>query len=94
MPVVKLLKEQYGVISANVNKARGTGRMTPLAYRGVGEQTEKEILTVVVAEEQSDELFEFIYFNAKIDRPHGGLMYMSALKQATPFSLPDLPKED
>lgn len=95
LAVIKSLKEEKEVITANVNTARGVGKLTPLAYRGVGEQTEKEILTVTVASEDADEIFGFIYDKAEIDRPHGGLIYMSSLDSVSPYSLPeDLPEEE
>ncbi len=93
--VIKSLKEEKGVITANVNTARGVGKLTPLAYRGVGEQSEKEILTVAVASEIADEVFEYIYDEVRIDRPHGGLIYMSSLDSVSAYSLPeDLPEEE
>lgn len=95
LDVVKLLKEEKGIVTANVNTARGVGKLTPLAYRGVGEQTEKEVLTVAVPGEDADEIFGFIYDEARIGRPHGGLMYMSNLDQISVYSLPkDLPEEE
>jgi len=93
--VVKTLKETKGIVTANVNTARGVGKLTPLAYRGVGEQSEKEILTVSVTNEDADEIFGFIYDEAGIGRPHGGLIYMSNLDYASDYLLPeDLPEED
>ncbi len=86
------LKSGYGIITANMNFARGVGRLTPLAYGGINEQTEKEILTVVVPEAQADEIFSFIYHEAQINRPQGGLMYMQSLQQSIPFSLPEIPE--
>lgn len=94
MGVVRDLKTEKGIITANVDSARGMGKLTPLAYRGVGEQTEKEILNVVVRADLSDELFEYIYHVANINRPHGGLIYLCKLQQATAYSLPDLPDEE
>ena len=91
-PAAVALKAK-GIISANITSARGIGKITPLKYRGVGGQTEKEVLDVLVDAERAEEIFEFIYFEAQIDRPHGGLMYMGALHQATSFVLPDLPEE-
>ncbi len=87
--VIKSLKDEKGIITANVNTARGLGKLTPLAYRGVGEQTEKEILTVTVASEIADEIFGYIYDKASIDRPHGGLVYMSSLDSISLYSLPE-----
>ncbi len=90
---VKALKLQKDIIRTNINNARGVGKLTPLAYRGAGDQAEKEVLNVVVNAEQADTVFEFIYHHADINRPHGGLMYMSELLEATPFTLPELPEE-
>ena len=93
--VIKSLKEEKGVITANVNTARGVGKLTPLAYRGVGEQAEKEVLTVTVASEDADDVFGYIYDEAGIGKPHGGLIYMSSLDHASVYSLPeDLPEEE
>lgn len=92
--VLRFLKEDFGIVTANVYFARGSGRMTPLAYRGAGEQTEKEIVTVVVASEQAESIFSEIFFRAEINRPHGGMMFQSALTTATPYEIPEgLPEE-
>ena len=94
LDVIKSLKEEKGITTANMNTARGAGKLTPLAYRGVGEQSEKEILTVTVDSETADEIFEYIYDEGKIDRPHGGLIYMSSLDRVSPYLLPEnLPGE-
>jgi len=91
--VLEALKEQWDIVTANINTARGIGKITPLKYRGAGDQAEKEILTVIVPAEHADDVFDFIYFEADINRPHGGLMYMLVPQYATPFTLPDLPAE-
>ncbi len=87
------LKEKKNIIRAYVNSARGMGKITPLAYRGVGGQAEKEVLSVIVDESQADDIFYFIYEEVKIDGPHGGIIYMRKLDLSTLFTLPDLPKE-
>ena len=93
MDILKKLREEKGIISANANTARGMGKLTPRAYRGFGEQTEKQILNVIVDADRADEIFEYIYHEANIDRPHGGIIFMARLQQRTPFVLPDLPEE-
>lgn len=94
MPLLKQLKQEYGLISANFNHARGSGRLSPLTQRGVGEQTEKEILTVVVDKKQAEEIFDFIFFTAEINRPHGGMIFQNALALATHYQIPEeLPEE-
>ena len=92
--VIEQLKSEHGIYTANKNNARGVGKITPLAYRGIGAQSEKEILTVEVPENVADKIFEFIYETANINRPHGGLIYMSKLNRATVFKLPEIPVED
>lgn len=92
--VVSMLRQEKGITTANFNYARGVGKLTPMKYRGVGEQSEKEMLSVVVAEEQSDEIFEYIYNIAEINRPHGGLMYMHALSLSSEYVLPEIAEEE
>ena len=93
LSVEKNLKNDFGIVSSNVNNARGVGKITPLAYRGIAGQSEKEVLSIVVAEEQADEIFDYIYHSANINRPHGGIMYMHALQSSTEYRLPDVPEE-
>ena len=94
LDVVDKLKHEKLLTTANFNYARGMGKLTPAKYRGVGEQSEKEVLTVVVEESQADEIFEYIYNLADINRPHGGLIYMQKLMQSTDFILPETVAEE
>jgi hypothetical protein len=91
--VLKKLKQERGIIEANSHNARGIGRMTPTTHRGLGSETPKDVLSVTVAAEAADELFAFLFREANIDRPHGGILFMSALGRATPYALPDVPEE-
>ena len=70
------------------------GKITPLAYRGIAGQAEKEILAVEVETDKADEIFEFIYHAADINRPHGGIMYMHSLMRSSEYTLPDLPEQE
>jgi len=94
LPVIKALRDDYGIITANMTRARGSGRMTPLAWRGVGESTEKDIMTVIVDENMSEEIFNYIYTTAGIDQPHGGIVFQSPLAKTTEYELPDIPEEE
>lgn len=93
LDVVDKLEHEKKLTTANFNYARGMGKLTPAKYRGVGEQSEKEVLTVVVDEANADAIFEYIYNVADINRPHGGLIYMQSLMQSTEFVLPDVTEE-
>lgn len=91
--ILKKLKVEKDIITANIDSARGMGHLTPQAHRGVGEQSEKEILTVVIEKHRADEIFEYIYEIAEIDKPHGGMIFMTRLLMSSPYVLPDLPDE-
>ena len=93
-PVLKVLAKERELTALDIHYARGVGRITPLCHRGIGETSEREVLTVAVPAEEADELFEYIHELAEIDRPHGGLMYMHGLTTSTGFALPgDLAEE-
>ena len=91
--VIKKLRDEKNIITANMNFARGTGNLAPLKYRDEVVEREKEILTVVVEEAISDDIFEYLYEAAEIDKPHGGVMYMHALESSTLYQLPDISEE-
>jgi nitrogen regulatory protein PII len=94
VPLLREIKAKLRIVAANIHNASGEGRSTHLAHRGMGVRSEKEVLSVVVRAEQADEVFEFIYHQADINRPHGGLIYQSRLDRSTEFTLPDLPVEE
>ena len=90
--IIRRLKDEQAIPSANLNFARGVGRM----MRGrslTSESSQREILSVVVPEARADALFAWLFEAADIDRPHGGILYMQTLAEATAYTLPDLPEE-
>ena len=91
--LIDSLVHEHGVERVNVHHARGMGKLTPLRHRGVGETTEKEIVTVIASAESADALFESIFFSAEINRPHGGLIFMQPTFATTEFVMPDLDEE-
>ena len=88
LPVLKALREDKGVDAANINFARGVGRFVRGNERRLGDDEEKEILSVVVPKERADEVFEWLFHEADMDRPHGGIVYMLPLSHASAFSIP------
>ncbi|EIJ34176.1 P-II family nitrogen regulator [Thiothrix nivea] len=91
--LMRVLIREHGLTAVDVHYARGHGRLTPQQYRGIEETAEKEVLTVAVPTEQAEAIFELIYDQAEINRPHGGLMYMHPLLATTLYTLPELPEE-
>ncbi len=93
LPVLEALKNELGILATTINHARGTGRATPLAWRGVGEAAEKDVMRVIVQASRAEEVFSFIYERGKINEPHGGVLFQQPLGTSTEFHLPDLPDE-
>ena len=89
----KRLRDEMGLTAVNIHSGRGrsTSVSESISY---GQYAEVEILSVVAQGEKADEIFEYIFFEAEINKPHGGFIYLVPLSQATSFSLPDLPEED
>jgi len=85
------LKNELGITRATMHKARGIGRSSG---RAMAQASEKEILNVIAAAGEADELFAWLFERAGIDVPHGGIMYMQGLETALPFRLPDIPEEE
>jgi len=86
--LAKKLKEEKGILTGNIQSARGTGN--PLTRRSLLKQTEKDLFTVVVPEEKSAEIFEFIYLECGMGQRFGGFMYQATLGRSSQFTLPDL----
>ena len=87
------LRDELDINRMILKGARGTGTATP-TKKGVGQQMEKDVVTIVVPEERADEVFEAIYFEMGIDHPHGGFLFMGPLHFATLYELPELPAEE
>lgn len=87
------LKAEKEIVTCVLNSARGIGISTLMEIRTIGPLSEKDVLQVTVPADRADELFEWIYFEASVDQPHGGFMYLHPLTAATPFFLPEVPPE-
>ncbi|MDT8375514.1 MAG: hypothetical protein RQ867_02120 [Mariprofundaceae bacterium] len=85
------LRDKYDLQTISQHYARGIGKSSPLIKRGIGEKTEKVVLSVVVDTAIADEVFEFLFREADIDRPQGGLIYMNVIR-STAFTAIDLPE--
>lgn len=90
LKVVDALLKEKGVTRANVAHARGSDIGDALDRKGMAREVEKEVLEIVVKSGEADEIFEYIYHKANVDRPGGGIMFMAKVSLATPFVLPDI----
>lgn len=83
---------EMGLARVDVHATRGFIGTDPA---GLFSRVEKEILSVVVEEERAEEVFEWIYREARVAELEGRFLYMARLDFATPFELPaDVPLED
>jgi hypothetical protein len=89
---VQLLQALFdrGIFSASMQNARGTAVGDTTDSKGFLQEFQKEIVTILVKESEADEIFEFAFHSAQIDRPYGGLLYMQRLDHAAPIVNPQI----
>ncbi len=87
------LSNKYGIQAMVYHYARGFGRSSPLVKRGLGQQTEKVIISVLVSSKQADDIFAYIYQAADLNRPHGGIIYITAISKSKTSPHIDIPKK-
>jgi nitrogen regulatory protein PII len=90
MMLLKALRTEKGIVSANTFQCRGFGLQLRSRYKGKRQVAGYlvRVVTVVVEEDQADELFEYIYYQVNFDHPCPGLIYQGNLMAATPYALP------
>ena len=88
LSTLEALYRSHDICTADFHVASGIGKSTQYGQGSLGQQTEKDMLTVVVSADKADELFAFIYDQAKINRPHGGIIYMNDLGRSSEYCLP------
>jgi len=89
----KALIEQHGIHAADFHHARGV-RQSSLTAKGLGEQRQKDVLHISVDKELADEIFEFVYFEAEINKLHSGIVYMVKTPRMTRMTLPEIEEKN
>lgn len=77
--------QSAGAQGATVYYARGEGIRERLGVLGFAIEVEKEIITILVANEQIDRIFERMYIAGKLDTPGMGVMYVTPLEKAATY---------
>ncbi len=77
--------QEAGAQGATIFYARGSGVRERLGIVGLAVEVEKEIITIVVADDQVDRVFEKIYLAGKLDTPGMGIMYVTPLEKAATY---------
>ena len=74
-----------GAQGATINYARGTGIREKLGLLGVTIDEQKEVIRIIVSEEQADRVFEAMYLAGGLDTPGKGIMFMTKLDRVATY---------
>ena len=91
------LRSDFQIIRASSLQVRGLAILSgaKLKHGETPKNVMLKMVSVVVDEEQADQVFDYIYEKANIGRPGGGMVTMSGSVTATSYSLPDgVPDEE
>ncbi|PPR77974.1 MAG: hypothetical protein CFH01_01258 [Alphaproteobacteria bacterium MarineAlpha2_Bin1] len=80
--------KNIGAQGATINYARGTGIRERMGLLGVTVDEQKEVIRIIVSEDQADMVFEAMYLAGKLDTPGKGIMYVTKLEQVATY-IPD-----
>jgi nitrogen regulatory protein P-II 1 len=88
-PMVEAAREA-GAQGATVYYARGSGVRERLGVLGIAVEVEKEVINIVVAQDQVDRVFEKMYLAGHLDTPGMGFIYVTPLEKAATYVPPEV----
>jgi len=71
--------QEAGAQGATIYYAQGSGVRERLGVLGLAVEVDKEVITIVVANDQADRIFESMYLAGKLDTPGMGIITMTPL---------------
>ena len=74
-----------GAQGATISYAQGTGIRERMGLIGVTIDEQKEVIRIIVSEEQANLVFEAMYLVGKLDTPGKGIMYMVKLDRVATY---------
>jgi hypothetical protein len=95
--LMRQLKNEKGVTRVESIACRGVHHLQQVKTRAgkLPEPTFYRLLSVIVNDEQAEDIFAFIYHNARIGESGRGMLLQTTLLGATAFSIPaDVPDEE
>lgn len=95
--LLRALRSDLQIIRASSLQVRGLAILTGVKFKHgeIPKTVMMRMVSVVVDEEQADQVFDYICEKANIGRPGGGMVTMSGSVTATSYSLPDrVPDEE
>ena len=82
---VLVAAKNIGAQGATISYARGTGVRERMGLLGVTIDEQKEVIRIIVSEEQANLVFEAMYLAGKLDTPGMGIMYMVKLDRVATY---------
>jgi len=83
--ILKTARDLGVSLGARLHNAKGTGVRELLGLWGVGVETEKDVVSVLVSAEQRDMIFDALYLAAELETPGMGFMYISPLEKVATY---------
>ena len=77
--------QEAGAQGATISYARGSGVRERLGILGLAVEAEKELITIIVAEDQADRVFEKLYFAGELNIPGRGIISLTKLEKVGTF---------
>ncbi len=77
--------QDAGAQGATVNYAQGVGVRERLGIMGLAIEVDKEVITIIVANDQADRVFEAMYLAGNLDTPGMGIMTLAALEKIATY---------
>ena len=74
-----------GAQGATISYGRGTGIRERMGLLGVTIDEQKEVVRIIVSEEQADRVFEAMYLAGGLDTPGKGIMFMTKLDRVATY---------
>ena len=79
---IVMAAQEAGAQGATVYYAKGEGVRERLGILGLAIEVEKEVINIVVANDQVDRVFERMYLAGNLDTPGMGFIYVTPLEKA------------
>jgi nitrogen regulatory protein PII len=79
-----------GIQGATVHQGVGSGVRERMGLLGVAVEVEREIVSVMVSNDQMNRVFERMYLAGRLDTPGKGYIYATPLTQAATYIPPNL----